>query len=631
MALAASRIIKSAKRFFVVALVLATSGFALYTGGAGPFEAPLQRGIFLLLMLPLVFLTIPSGLFRREVAEDAFGLLLAALAIGVMTWNAVNFVRLYSSPFLSVSDILIGAAGLIIVLESVRRTVGLAITLIFAGFLVYGYFGGQIPISALRVSGLDVETTVSTVFYGTYGVFGTAVGVAATFIILVVILGALLTASGGAEFFMNIAKSLAGRFTGGPAKVAVIGSALMGMITGSTVANVATVGSVTIPMMKRSGYERHFAAAVEALASCGGQLMPPIMGAAAFLMTDYLNIDYFEVMRYAVVPALLYFFTIFCIVHVHSARKGFRPLPQTEMPDLWQEVKARGHMLLPVVALVILLSYRLDIMYAAFFAVVGSMVTCMLRPATRLNLRGFYGALEDAMRAMCPLAAICAGAGILIGVLTATGLSLKITYLIQSVANGSLFITLLMTMVACIILGMGLPTVAAYVVLATLIPASMVKLGVVPVAAHMFIFYFAILSAITPPVCIGAYVAAGIADANPMKVGITAIRLGVIAVLLPFAFVYNPSLLLIGTPMQIAFSIGTALLGILYWAFGLEGYFARPLGVYARVMLIIAGALLVWPELWVSIAGFAIGTSALVPAFLTSVVPSWKLRKGSAN
>ncbi len=605
--------LESIKRWLVIVLVLTSSGFALYTGATGPFQAPVQRGFFMLVMLPLVFLLVPSKLTRNDKAEIIFAFILALASVVVMTWLLVNYERLYSDPFLEDIDIWLGALGMLLVLESVRRTVGYGITVILILFLLFAYYGASIPINELRHGGLDIETIVSIIFYGTDGVFGIPIGVSATFIIVIIMFGSFLTASGGVELFMTIAKNVAGQFVGGPAKIAVVGSALMGMITGATVANVATTGAVTIPMMKRAGYDPRFAGAVEALASSGGQLMPPIMGAAAFVMIDYLNIGYGELMMRAIVPALLYFLSVLVIVHTRSVKHGFKPIPRSEIPSLKEELMRRGHMLLPIVLLVVLLAKRYGIMYVAFFALVSAMVVAMLRPATRLDAKGFYKAFYDAMAAMCPLVAITAGAGILLGVLTATGLNLKITYLIEFVAGGSLFMTLILTMVASIVLGMGLPTVAAYVVLATLVPASMIKLGVPAISAHLFIFYFAILSAITPPVCTGAFVAAGIAKANPMQTGFVALRLGLVVFLLPFAFVYEPALLLIGSAGTIVLSVGTAVLGVLYWAFGLEGHFKQPLGYISRATLVIAGGLLIWPNLWVSLGGLVLGGVILVP------------------
>ncbi|GMQ76347.1 MAG: TRAP transporter permease [Gammaproteobacteria bacterium] len=605
--------LESIKRWLVIILVLTSSGFALYTGATGPFQAPVQRGFFMLVMLPLVFLLVPSKLMRNDKAEIIFGFILALASVVVMTWLLVNYERLYSDPFLEEIDIWLGALGMLLVLESVRRTVGYGITVILIAFLLFAYYGRSIPIDELRHGGLDIETIVSIIFYGTDGVFGIPIGVSATFIVVIIMFGSFLTASGGVELFMNIAKNVAGQFVGGPAKIAVVGSALMGMITGATVANVATTGAVTIPMMKRAGYDPRFAGAVEALASSGGQLMPPIMGAAAFVMIDYLNIDYGELMARAIVPALLYFLSVLVIVHTRSVKHGFKPIPRSEIPSLKDELKRRGHMLLPIILLVVLLVQRYGIMYVAFFALVSAMVVAMLRPETRLDARGFYRAFHDAMAAMCPLVAITAGAGILLGVLTATGLNLKITYLIEFVSGGNLFLALILTMVASIVLGMGLPTVAAYIVLATLVPASMIKLGVPDISAHLFIFYFAILSAITPPVCTGAFVAAGIAKANPMQTGFVALRLGLVVFLLPFAFVYEPALLLIGNAGTIVLSVATAVLGVFYWAFGLEGYFKGPLGFIARTALIIAGALLIWPNLWISLGGLVLGGVVVVP------------------
>jgi TRAP transporter 4TM/12TM fusion protein len=282
----------AAKRITVVALVLVGSAFALFTGAAGPFEAPVQRGFFVLVLLPLTFLLVPSKLLKNGVAETSLGFVLAAASVLVMTWMLVHFERLHAEFFLEPADIVLGTLGLVLVLEAVRRTVGLGITVVLVLCLEYAYLGDRIPFELLRHGGLDAETIVSLIFFSTDGVFGTPIGVSATFIVVIILLGAFLTATGGAEMFMNVARVLAGRFVGGPAKIAVVGSALMGMITGATVANIATTGSVTIPMMKRAGYDARFAAAVEALASSGGQLMPPIMGAAAFIMIEYLGISY---------------------------------------------------------------------------------------------------------------------------------------------------------------------------------------------------------------------------------------------------------------------------------------------------------------------------------------------------
>jgi TRAP transporter 4TM/12TM fusion protein len=606
--------LESAKRITVIALVLTGSIFALYTGATGPFEAPVQRGFFVLVLLPLTFLLVPSKLLKNDIAETILGFVLAAASVVVLAWMLVHFERLHAEFFLMPADIVLGTLGMVLVLEAVRRTVGLAITVVLVLCLEYAYLGDRIPIEQLRHGGLDAETIVSLIFYSTDGVFGTPIGVSATFIVVIILLGAFLTATGGAEMFMNVARALAGRFVGGPAKIAVIGSALMGMITGATVANIATTGSVTIPMMKKAGYDARFAAAVEALASSGGQLMPPIMGAAAFIMIEYLGISYGQLVLHATVPAVLYFLSVLMIVHVRSVKRGFTAIPRSEMPDLKEELKARGHMIIPIVVLVVMLAQRFGIMFVAFCAVASAIVVAMLRPATRLNVRSAYGALRDAMEAMCPLVAICAGAGILIGVLTATGLSLKLTYLIEVVAGGSLFLTLMLTMIACIILGMGLPTVAAYIVLATLVPASLISLGVPAVAAHLFIFYFAIRSAITPPVCTGAYVAAGIAKADPVQTGFVAMRLGLVVFLLPFAFVYDPSLLMIGSAPDIVLHIATCAIGIVYWAFGLEGWFRGPLPALPRAALLLAGAMLIWPSVWISLAGLAIGAVTLAPA-----------------
>jgi TRAP transporter 4TM/12TM fusion protein len=605
--------LETIKKYLVIFIVLSGSAFALYTGGTGPFSAPIQRSIMVLILLPLVFLMVPSKLFKNETLETAFAFVLIGLTVVVLGWNLYEYERLYQDPFISTFDMVLGAIGLFLVLEGVRRTVGWGITIILLLALVYAVVGPWMPYKQLKHAGVDVEMLVSQIFYGTDGVFTTPIGVVSTFIIVIIMLGAVLTNTGGADLFMNLAKIVAGRFIGGPAKIAVIGSALMGMITGATVANVATTGTVTIPMMKRAGYKPEFAGAVEALASSGGQLMPPIMGAAAFVMIDFMNLSYTSLMYHAIVPALLYFFSVLMIVHVRSVKNGFQPIPPAEIPKFKDEMAARGHMIIPIIVLVFLLGYvRLGVMYVAFFSVVSALIVCQLRPATRMSWKGYYKAFYDSMMAMIPLVSICAGAGILIGVLTATGLNMRITNLIEFAAHGSTFLTLILTMVACIILGMGLPTVAAYVVLATLVPVTLTNLGIELLAAHLFIFYFAILSAITPPVCTGAYVAAGIAKCDPVKTGFVAIRLGLVVFLLPFAFVYDPALLLIGSWGHIALVIGSCTLGCWLWAVGLEGYFIKEVPMPLRAVLVVAGAMLIWPDYWISGSGLVFGGAAMV-------------------
>ncbi len=592
-------------------LVWGGCAFALYTGATGPFHAPIQRGVFLLVMLPLVFLQSPSKLTRSKTAEAALGLALTLVTALVMGWTLFDYERLYSEPFIRTFDVAVGAVGLLLIVEAVRRTVGWAVAGVLLLFLAYAVGGPWVPGAMLRHAGLSVADVVSIIFYGTFGVFGTPLGVCATFIVVIILLGSFLTATGGAEMFMNLGKVIAGRFVGGPAKIAVVSSSLMGMITGATVANVATTGAVTIPMMMRSGYEPRFAAAVEALASSGGQLMPPIMGAAAFIMIDYLNISYAELMVHAIVPALLYFFSVLMIVHFRSVKDNVRPIRRDEIPSMRSELAMRGNMLLPIAVLVGLLAMQFSVMYGAFLAVACAMAVSFARPKTRLDAQGFDRAFRGAMHGMLTLTPICAGAGIIIGVMTATGLNLRITYLIEEIARGNLAATLALTMIACIVLGMGLPTVAAYVVLATLIPTTLTSLGVPAISAHLFLFYFAILSAITPPVCTGAYVAAGIAGTDPIRTGFKAMELGLISFLLPFAFVYEPALLLMGEWQEVLLHVGTCTLGIYFWAIALEGFFRDRVPTPARAALFTAGVMLVWPHVWVSACGGVIGAATL--------------------
>jgi TRAP transporter 4TM/12TM fusion protein len=599
------------KDYAVLFFSLLLAFFSFYTGGLGALVPPTQRGIHVLLIFPVVLFMRDSKIFSG-VMEDAFNILLTVLSCVAFGYYVLNWERLYSEPSLSAVDMTMGVIGILIVLEVTRRTVGLGITGIIIAFILYAIFGRQVPHDFIAHRGFTPEQVVYLVFYGTEGIFSVPVGVCATFIVMIVIFGGFLNTCGGADFFMNVAKSIAGPARGGPAKIAVIASGLMGMITGATVANVATTGSVTIPMMKKMGYRGEYAGAVTALASSGSQLMPPIMGAAVFIMVEFVMTPYIKVCYHAIAPALLYFLSIFMIVHFHSIKLKMYGIPRSECPHFLAELKHGGHLLVPIAVLVFLLSRWMDPMFAVFLTIVSLVIVSWFRGHTRIEHKRALEGIRRGVAAMAPITAICAAAGVIIGIMSMTGLGMRIAFLIEMLSYGHILPALILTAIACIILGMGLPTVAAYVVLAVIVPPALRKMGVEPLQAHLFIFYFAILSAITPPVCTGAYTAAGIANSNPIKTGIQSIKLGFVAFLLPFVFVYDSGILLLSSPVHSALAIFFTATGIISWAGAVEGYFfTGPISKWERVLYGIFAVLQITPGIVSRMIGL-VGVLALI-------------------
>jgi TRAP transporter 4TM/12TM fusion protein len=419
--------------------------------------------------------------------------------------------------------------------------------------------------------------------------------------------GAYLEKTGMGEFFIDLANSLAGGAAGGPAKVAVISSGCMGTLTGSSVANVVGTGSFTIPMMKKLGYKPEFAGAVEATASTGGQLMPPIMGAAAFLMAEFTNTPYVKVIGAAAIPALLYYFGVWAGVHFEAKKLGLRGMEKHELPKFSRIMKERGHLLLPIIIVVYLLVAGYTPIRAALGAIVASIVCAGFKKETRLSFMDIVDGLEKGARNAITVIAACACAGIIIGVVTQTGLGLKMGSMLVSIANGKLILTLFFTMLTSLVLGIGVPTTANYVITSTIAAPALLLLGVPMIAAHMFVFYFGIIADVTPPVCLAAVAAAGVAKSEPMRTGVQAARLAIAAFVIPYIFVYTPSLLLVDvTIVGIIFIIITSLIGIIAIASSLTGYFSARMSVIERAIFLVGGIMLITTHMTVNIIGVAL-------------------------
>ncbi|MEW6671382.1 MAG: TRAP transporter permease [Thermodesulfobacteriota bacterium] len=604
-------------------LAVVMSVYHLYTAAFGQPEAMLHRAIHLLFTLVLIFLLEISRRTDKEklkICTDAVLLILVILSIGYLFVNYEYVITRY--PYihpLTVWDYALGILLTLILLEASRRMIGWALPLTAISFLLYGVFGNYLP-ELIRHTGFSIETIVDQLYLTTEGIFGIPLGVSATYVILFVIFGAFLEKSGTGQFFMDFATSLVGGSTGGPGKISCVSSGLFGTISGSAVANVMVDGWLTIPLMKRTGFKHEFAAAVEATASTGGQIMPPVMGAAAFVISEFTGIPYIQLCKHALIPALLYYLALFMAIHFEATRTGLYGIPKEERPNFFTVMLAKGHLMIPLIVIIYFMLTGFTPMFACIYATLSVLLVALVRKDTRMGLIKILSALEFGAKNMLPVAAACACAGVVVGIINLTGLGLKFTGLILNIAGNSLAPALVFTMFAGIILGMGLPTTAAYIVQAALLIPALIKLGVPMIAAHLFVFYFAIISAITPPVAMAVYAAAGISGSDLWKTGMAALKIGATGFIVPFMFVYGPSLLMIGPPGRVFLSIITASVGVILLSAGLVGCLFRKTNHWERGMLIIASILLIKPGLYTDAAGAVL---------MAVVIASQKLRKAA--
>ena len=529
--------------------------------------------------------------------------------------NALPIIKLATR--IEPIHVVIGVIGILILAELCRRCVGIPILCVVGALLVYTFYN-QLSYNPDFYQAL--KNVVFKLFYTTSGVIGTPINVCYKFIVLFIIFGAFLERTGIGDYFVQLANAVVGRFSGGPAKVAVVASALEGMCSGSSVANTVGSGSVTIPMMKKTGYKPEFAAAVEAAASTGGQIMPPIMGAAAFLMAEYIDIPYAEVAVKAILPALLYFAGIFIAVHLEAKKLGLKGIPKEQLPKV-KELISQIYLLIPLVLLVWLVSSNTrTIQTAAALSIVATIVVGALNPKNRITLKKILEALEAGARGAITVACACAMAGIIAGCITVTGLASILINGIVSVAGNATIIGLVLTMLCCIVLGMGVPTTANYCIMASTCAPILTQLGFPAVAAHFFVFYFGIVADITPPVALAAYAGSAIAKSNPMKTGITATKLAIAAFIVPYIFAYNPAMLLEGVTgwyqvVQIALS---ALLGLFGVAAALNGHLFRKVPVVLRLALMAGGLCMMVPETLTDIIGFVAVAAVVIYQYVSN-------------
>ncbi|MDO5096105.1 MAG: TRAP transporter permease [Peptostreptococcaceae bacterium] len=596
-------------------LLMGWTIFQVYFNLTGTLDAITFRAYHAMFLIGFTFLLFPFGKKDKKLERlpwiDA---ILFLLGVGSFLYMILNYQRVATSGgFLSNTDIVIGGIGILVTLFAGKRAAGNLAWLALI-FLLYNFFGKYVP-GMLGHNGFTIRRVISHLFWGSQGIFGIGIGVSATYIFLFVLFGAFLKKSGFSNFLNDLAGAAVGHSPGGPAKVAVIASALLGMMNGSAVANVATTGTITIPMMKKTGYSKEFAAAVEAVASTGGQFAPPIMGAVGFVMAEYLGVSYTIVMLSAVIPALLYYIGILFSVHLEAKKLGLQGLAKESLPNIKELIKQKGHLSFPLFVLLGMMFAGFAPLYSGIVAIFSCIFSAMLKKETRMSIQGIYDACVEGARSAIAVGMSCVLIGVIIGTVSLTGLGLSFGQLVlKVVGEGQLLLGGIMVMIMSTILGMGVPGVAAYIIVATVSVPVLIQAGAEPIAAHLFCLIYACLSNITPPVAISSYVASGIAGSDETKTSLIAVRLGITGFIIPFFFLSNPVLLL-GEKSEILlvlWSLATAILGVICLSAALEGMLLRKINVFWRALLLIIGLLAIDPSGYTDLLGIVLLTMLLL-------------------
>ena len=624
-----TRVWEGVPKFIVNSLTVLFALFCIYVTLFANFMEQIRLSSFLGLVVLIGFLTYPAKKGKVRVNYmpwyDIVLMVLGTAAFLFYTFNAQTVVKLNMRITKDMFYIVTGAVGMLVLAELCRRSVGLPILCVAGVFMIY-------TLVTLWNKG-GIPLVVYKLFYGDSGVLSTPINVCSKYIVVFIIFGAFLERTGISDFFISLANCLCGRFAGGPAKVAVVSSALCGMVSGSSVGNTVTTGSVTIPMMKKTGYRAEFAGAVEASASTGGQIMPPIMGAAAFLMAEYVGVPYSNIIVRAILPAVLYFLGIFIAVHLEAKKLGLKGIPKEMLPRMRQLIKD-SYLLLPLIILIYLVCSNTKTMqFSAAIAILAAIAVGFINNLLRylrakkageqpghgvvaatfgadggFSAKSIFDSLEAGGRGVITVAVACGIAGVIAGCLTVTGLASKLINIIVGISGSSSLLALVLTMLCCIVLGMGVPTTANYCIMASTCAPILIKMGIPTIAAHFFVFYFGIVADITPPVALAAYAGSAIAKGNPMKTGITATRLAIAAFIIPFVFAYSPSILFVGDVVwyDVILIALTATIGMIGVAAGLSGYLVRSMNVVERVLTIAGGMCLIIPGTLTDVIGLAL-------------------------
>lgn len=605
--------------WFIAAIAISYSLFHLFIT-FNPLPELLQRSAHVAIGLVLVFLLYPArqSSSRQHVAWFDWILALASLASFLYLWKEYQAIMTTRGGIPNVLDIIFSIMTVVLVVEAARRVMGWMLPILGLIFLAYPFISHfkWMP-ERLLTRPYTVSDIFGQMYLKTEGLYSSAIGASVTFIFLFILFGAFLAKSGMGKLFNDLAMALAGHKQGGPAKVAVISSGFMGSINGTAVANVVGTGSFTIPLMKKIGYHKNFAGAVEASASVGGQILPPVMGASAFIMAETTGVSYGTIALAATLPALLYFLGVMAQVHFRAGKDNLKGVPKADLPRVKEVLKERGHLLIPIVALVFFLFQSIPVSYAAVYTIVLTVIVAAFRKSTRMGIQEILDALADGARQSLSVMAACAVVGIIIGVVSLTSFGTVMTSSIMSIGAGSLFLTLFFTMLASMILGMGLPSIPAYIITATMAAPALAHFDIPTLVAHMFVFYFGLFANITPPVALAAFAGAGIAGGDPMRTGFQALKLSLAGFIVPFLFVYNPAMLMIDTTnvavnaREFAFPAWTTIvsitvtsvIGILALGAAVEGYFKTGLNWFWRIFMGVGALMMIIPETYTDIAG----------------------------
>ncbi|MBP6332036.1 MAG: TRAP transporter permease [Aminivibrio sp.] len=601
--------------FWTTAIIVLSCVFVLYHLITSRFGMPpmfKHRAIHLGFILCLVWMYYPASKRSIQTRPSFVDMVLIAASIAVCGYTVLNVDAFALRGGVALQrDYYFGAVAILLVLEACRRVAGKGLLILAVIFLLYALFGRYIP-GVLSHRGYTIQRIIYQMYLTTEGIYGLPIGIAATYLVLFIVFSSFLEKSGLGTLFNDVSLALGGRMAGGPAKVAVIGSALVGMISGSAATNVATSGAFTIPLMKKIGYKPYFAGAVEAAASTGGQIMPPIMGTGAFIMAEFLGIPYISIAAAAIIPAILYFAAVFFQVDLRARKIGLRGLAKEDIPDAKKTILRYGHMFLPIIILVVLLMEGFTPLYAAFYSILVTWILSFLRKETRMGVNKLIPLAVSSARSCLSLSVAMANAGFVVAVLSMTGIGIILADNIVALSQGSLFVTLVLCMVVSIVLGMGLPTSACYIIAATIAVPILAELNVPGLQAHFFVFYFSCLSTVTPPVALASYVAAGMSGAGTNEVGWAAFKLALAGFIVPFFFIYAPAVILIAdSAMVIAWAAFTGLIGTALLAVAVEGYLFRNLPWLLRVLFFGGAVLLMAPGLYSDIAGFGIAAVAI--------------------
>ncbi|TWI58111.1 TRAP transporter permease [Halalkalibacter nanhaiisediminis] len=585
--------------------------FHLYILNFNPIDPWIFRSTHLAFGAILAFMLYPGWRTKsNKVSVIDWILIAATIYIAFYIYTNLNQVLFRFGVAPTEMDFYVALGGLLIVFELARRTSGWMLPALAGIFVLYAFIGPWLP-GIFHHQGYSVQRFV-TYIYGLDGIFGVTLDVSSKYIVLFIVFGAFLQMSKVGNYFMDIALATAGGLRGGPAKVAVFSSALMGMMNGTSAGNAVATGSLTIPLMKKVGYKARFAAATEATASAGGQILPPIMGAGAFIMAEILGIPYSQIILAAIIPALLYFISVYFMVDFEALKQGMKGLPRNQLPKL-KDIAKKLYLIIPIVVLIYMLVSGYSIIRSGTIGIIACLVISWIHPSTRMGIKKILLALELGMKSALQLISVVACAGIIVGVIALTGVGMQFSSMLLSIADNNLLLALIFAMLLSIILGMGMPTTAAYAVAASVVAPGLIRIGIDPLLAHMFVFYYAVISAITPPVALAAFAAAGIAGTNPMKTGVQAFKLGIAAFIVPFMFFYSPQLLLMSDSwIEITFVALTAVVGVYLLAASVQGWFFKTTtNIFTSIMLFVAAILLMLSNVMLNVIALLIVTGVI--------------------